>query len=124
MLLSVGLPVLAVTSRAGAANGENRCVSVDGVKLVQSGTAECESSPSHGTQPNIAIANGANSQAFVNRGDNNEARANGPNSVALVEFGSDSKATANGPDSGAFAGIGNNNTATANGAKSHALASD
>jgi hypothetical protein len=121
LLLSAGLPLLA-TAPSGAAGG-NRCVSVNGVTLVQIGTAECTSTPSEGSLPNIAIANGDHSFAAAHTGDNNQARANGPGSRATAARGGNNIATATGDHSSASAVFSENGVATATGKNSSATVS-
>ena len=52
----------------------NFCVSIDGVLLISVGTAVCDSTPTIGAEPNVALANGDQAQAFA-----------GTNSVSAFE---------------------------------------
>jgi hypothetical protein len=114
MALIGGAPIALSTGPAAGASNANRCVSVNGVAVVQSGTAACISTPSTGAEPNVARASGNGSVAEAAIGSGNTATANGPGSVA-VAVGDSNTATANGNGSQSAAGPGNNNTSTANG---------
>jgi hypothetical protein len=108
-------PVALSTVPAGGASNASRCVSINGVPVVQSGTAVCISTPSTGAEPNVARASGEDSVAEAAVGSGNTATANGPGSVAVAAIGDANTATANGNGSRAGAGPGNDNTSTANG---------
>jgi len=110
-----GASIALSTGPAGGASKANRCVSINGVAVVQSGTAVCISTPPTGTQPNVARATGENSIAEAAVGAGNSATANGPGSIAVAAVGDSNTATANGNGSRSGAGPGNNNAATANG---------
>jgi len=119
----VGVPVVGLASSAGAAApNANRCQSINGVVVYQSGTATCVSDQSTGSDPNVATATGNNSFAGAQGGDNNTATAIGDSSLAASGAGNDNSATAHGPFSFAIAGFGNGNTSSANGPFSNASA--
>lgn len=105
-----GLSVLGASAPAGAAGVANYCLSINGVSVLQSGTALCESVQSFGTKPSIAVAVGDGAQAMA-FGDNADVRAYGPHAKAKVERGNDDTAIAIGRDSAAYAAWGDHNTA-------------
>jgi hypothetical protein len=120
--MMVGGPAVGLATPTGAASNANRCLSINGYSVVQSGTAICISSPSGSSEPNVARATGANSVAEAVLGNGDTATANGDGSLALAVLGNGNTATANGNGSGAAAGTGDRNTATANGNGSGAVA--
>ncbi len=99
------------------------CVSIDGVTIVQRGTAICDSTASNSAQPNIATATGPRSDAVASGAAGNLATANGMDSFARTFGGAGNVATADGGDTAAVASDGNNNSATATGGYSFANAS-
>ena len=120
--MMVGGPFVGLAAATGAASNAHRCLSINGVSVVQSGTATCISSPSGSPEPNVARATGDNSVAEAILGNGDAATAHGKGSVAVSVLGNGNTATANGSGSSALAGQGNGNTATANGHGSSALA--
>jgi hypothetical protein len=118
----VGGPFVGLAGPTGAASNANRCLSINGVSIVQSGTATCISSPSGSAEPNVARATGDNSAAEAILGNGDAATAHGNGSSAVAVLGNGNTATANGNGSSAVTGMGNGNTATANGHGSLALA--
>jgi hypothetical protein len=101
VLVMVGVVAALTAATVGVASaqgGPNLCVSVNGVNVVELGTASCFSVESDGAA-NVARAtgDGAFAQAGANVGD------------------SGNRATATGDNARAFAVIGDNNTATATG---------
>jgi hypothetical protein len=120
--MMVGGPFVGLAGPTGAASNAHRCLSINGVAVVQSGTATCISSPSGSSEPNVARATGDNSTAEAILGNGDSATAHGKGSVAVAVLGNGNTATANGSGSAAVAGQGNGNTATANGHGSLAVA--
>src|SRR5204862_84600 len=126
----VGLPIVGSASSAGAALNTNRCQSIDGVVVYQSGTATCVSAQSTGSTPNVATASGDNSHAAAGIGapgnpqigSGDTATATGDNSYAQAIVGSNDTATAIGYKSLAASGAGNSDSATAKGDLSFAIA--
>jgi hypothetical protein len=110
-----GGSVALLTGPAGGESNASRCVSINGVAVVQSGTATCISTLSTGAEPNVARANGKDSVAEAAIGSGNTATANGKGSIAVAGVGNNNTATANGKDSRSGAGPGDNNSSTANG---------
>jgi len=113
--LLTGASVALLADPAGSESDASRCVSINGVAVVQSGTATCISTLSTGAEPNVARATGDDSVAEAAVGSGNTATANGPGSIAVAGVGNNNTATANGKDSRSGAGPGDNNSSTANG---------
>jgi len=118
--LIAGASVAFLTGPAAGDSNANLCVSINGVAVVQSGSATCISTLSTGAEPNVARATGEDSVAEAAVGSGNQATANGPGSIAVAALGNNNTATANGKDSRSGAGNGNNNASTANGRGSRA----
>ena len=119
----------------------NFCVSIDGVLLISVGTAVCDSTPTVGAEPNVAIANGNyaialaleemivfgsqpsnnlnasaignSATAWARAGDSLTATAHGELALAISHSGTNSSATAIGNQANAQVFFGDNNHASA-----------
>ena len=107
----------------------NFCVSIDGVLLISVGTAVCDSTPTVGTEANVAIANGNFATAlaleemivFGSQPSNNlNASAVGDFATAWARAGDSLSATANGQSAFAVSHSGTNSSATAIGNQANA----
>ena len=141
--LGIGAAVAATSAIASADpfDPTNFAISIDGMTLIQLGTATATSASggfaiadgagSHATAiggvGNTASAFGADSSAFVDRGNFDEAYASGMNSIAKAGFGDFDTALANTDSSAAIAGgteagLGSHDFASAVGPFTSALA--
>ncbi len=70
------------------------CVSINGVDFIQKGNTSCDSTPTTGVAPNIAIANGDGAEAYAGNGSNNTATAEGIGATACAGLSGLDNATA------------------------------